>query len=739
MVGGLSFFTELRRRNVFRVGIAYLIGSWLLAQIADLLIDNIGAPDWVMKTLFVVLALGFFLSLFFAWAFEMTPDGVKRESEVDRSRSIVKTTGRKLDRSIIVILVLALGYFAWDKFSTQPEAVAPVTQVAPAAVEEAVIDKSIAVLPFVNMSADADNEYFSDGLSEELLNLLAKVDGLKVAARTSSFKFKNSEADIAEIGSKLNVATVLEGSVRKSGNQARITAQLIKVDDGFHMWSETYDRDLDNIFEVQDEIARAIVDALKLPLLGHNAQPLTSRSTDSFAAYDLYLLGRHHARQYTEPSLERARDYFLEALKQDPALAPAHAGLADTYVFLSDFGDLPEGEAIQLARSAAEKALSIDPDSPEANTSMGLLARGDGYMTAAEKHFKKALEVNPGHVNALVWYRQVLNSQFKVNEAMALVERALVVDPLSSIVSRHHAQQLIMMDRFTEADDVIQAMIANNPDDPTPYELWGNLFLSSGMPHKAIPMYRNAHRLRPADIYMAAQNVQASLDLNDKGLVDYWLEQAQSRGSDGQWTLSAEKMVMYSSGNFEDLLEELDDLLKTQPEHLILMMERSSALMQLGRFEDAIETMKQALSLGGFQAGSTLSNQQIMSAVQLANAYDTTGNHQARDQLLEQATQLLIQIRKNEPPQMTLFLAEANIASVRNDLPGTLRNLALAKEIGFRQHWQLTRNPVFSRWQKNPEFIAFHQEMLDDAARMRGEYYVNNAAEQSAAALEGGL
>ena len=182
------------------MGFAYLIGAWLLAQIADLLIDNIGAPDWVMKTLFVVLALGFFLALFFAWAFEMTPEGVKRESEVDRSQSIVKTTGRKLDRSIIVILLLALGYFAWDKFSRR-QAVAPARGLLRTA-EEAVIDKSIAVLPFVNMSADADNEYFSDGLSEELLNLLAKVDGLKVAARTSSFKFKNSEADIAEIGSK---------------------------------------------------------------------------------------------------------------------------------------------------------------------------------------------------------------------------------------------------------------------------------------------------------------------------------------------------------------------------------------------------------------------------------------------------------------------------------------------------------------------------------------------------------
>ena len=251
-------------------------------------------------------------------------------------------------------------------------------------------------------------------------------------------------------------------------------------------------------------------------------------------------------------------------------------------------------------------------------------------------------------------------------------------------------------------------------------------------------MYRKAHRLRPADIYMAAQNVQASLALNDKGLVDYWLKQAQSRGSDGQWTRFAEKNVMYASGDFEGLLVELDDLLKTQPGQLSWMMERSTALMNLGRFEDAIETMEQALNLGGFQAGSTLFNDQILSAIQLASAYDTTGNHQARDQLLEQANQQLAQLHESEPPQMTLSLAEASIASVRNDLPGMLKSLALAEEQGFRAHWQLIRDPVFSRWQDNPEFVAFHQGMLRSAEKMRNEYGLSNPDDQPRPLTDGG-
>jgi len=730
----MSFFTELKRRNVFRVGIAYLIGAWLLAQIADLLIDNIGAPDWVMKSIFVALALGFFLALFFAWVFEMTPEGVKRESQIDRSQSITNVTGRKLDRSIIVVLVLALGYFAWDKFSAQPQTITP---VEPVVIEEAVIDKSIAVLPFVNMSADANNEYFSDGLSEELLNLLAKVDGLKVAARTSSFKFKNSEADIAEIGQKLNVATVLEGSVRKSGNQARITAQLIKVDDGFHMWSETYDRELNNIFEVQDEIAKAIVDALKLPLLGHDAQPLTSTSaTDNFAAYDLYLLGRHHARAYTEDNFKRANEYFLKALEIDPSFAAAYSGLADGYIFLADFGNMPTGEAYQLAQAAAEKALSIDPDSPEAHASMGLLMNNLSHHRAAETHFLKALQVNPNYVNAMLWYRTNLNSQFRINDAMRMINRAMNADPLSYSVRRNLADQLGWTGQFDDSLKVIQEFLAANPEDPTPYELWGDLFQKEGSPQSAIPMYRNAHRLRLGDIYMAWRNASSGLQLDDENLVAYWLKEARNRGAEAQWTRRTERHVMYAKGDFSGLLEQVDKALETLPGHVYFQYLRAIALMNLAKVDVARDTMRLALESTGYVNGQPLLGIELLFAVQLANVLDQDGGSDERDTLLAGITNVLGPRHQSEPANSELLYISASAASVRNDLPGVLRELEAAVDAGFRDHWALLRDPVFKRWQDNPDFIAFHQGMLDNAARMRAEYYVNNPAETNPAAKE---
>ena len=270
----MSLFNELKRRNVIRVAIAYIVTAWILIQVADLVLDNIESPQWVFQVIMLLAALGLPISIIFAWAFELTPEGLKKEKDVDRSESITQTTGRKLDFSIIGALVIAVAYFAIDKFTpseTDEQTQSAVAQQAelpkssePATPSTDAPELSIAVLPFVNMSSDPEQEFFSDGISEELLNVLAQFPGLRVAARTSSFQFKGQNQDIGKIAESLNVAHVLEGSVRKSGTKLRITAQLIKADDGFHLWSETYDRELDDVFAIQDEIANAISAALKV-------------------------------------------------------------------------------------------------------------------------------------------------------------------------------------------------------------------------------------------------------------------------------------------------------------------------------------------------------------------------------------------------------------------------------------------------------------------------------------------
>jgi TolB-like protein/Tfp pilus assembly protein PilF len=719
----VSFFAELKRRNVFRVGIAYLVVAWLVMQVTDVVINNIDAPDWVFQVIMLVLGIGFPVVLLFAWAFELTPEGIKREKDIDRSQSIVQTTGRKLDRAIIFILVIALAYFVYDKFAAPP----PAETVT--AMQEESVDKSIAVLPFVNMSADEENEYFSDGLSEELLNLLAKVDGLKVAARTSSFKFRNAESDISEIGGQLNVATVLEGSVRKAGDQVRITAQLIKVDDGFHMWSETYDRKLDNIFEVQDEIARAIVDALKLPLLGHDAKPLSTRSTDNFAAYDLYLLGTHHARKYSKKDFEKARDYFLKAIEIDPGYAPAYGSLVGIYVLLSDFGDLPRADAFRLATEAAEKARALDPDNVEAHTSIGLLMHSLGRQSMAVSYFEKALKVNPNHVNTLLWYRQSLSGLGRINEASTVAERALELDPLSPAVRRHYIHQLTERRQIDQAVEQIQAMVTANPSDADAYELWGDLYMETGQPHRAIPMYRNAHRLRPGDIYMASRNVTAALQLNDPALTDFWLQQARERGEAGQWTRAAEGAVMFARGEIEPLMAQYETRLQRLPEYRTLLTYKGTLLSMKGEHDAALKILGDALTASGYQAEAPLAGDQVGTVMLLADIHDKAGREEERDSWLELVDAYIEKAKLAGPPTMVTPLAAAQAASVRSDLAGVINGLTEAIKNGYRDHWDLVRNPVFDRWQDNPEFIAVYQDMLKAAEQMRNEYKANNPVE----------
>ena len=443
----MSLFEELKRRNVFRVGIAYVISAWVLLQIVDLVLENVNAPDWVMQVFMLALAIGFPLAVFFAWAFEMTPEGVKRESEVDRSQSITPQTGHKMDRSIIIVLAVALAWFAWEKYSLEesgprPEPAPPETvqaQNVPTKSSSSTSgnEKSVAVLPFINMSDDEQNEYFSDGISEELLNVLVRVEGLRVPSRTSSFTFKGSTKKLADIGKELQVDHILEGSVRKAGDRIRVTAQLIDVNTDTHLWSETYTRELDDIFAVQDEIAHAIVEALKVTLTGAEEKSLTQRSTSNAEAYNKYLLGRHLWNQRSIESLRAATKPLREAVEMDPDFGQAWAALADAYALIPEYGAGSISEFVPLGREAAEKALAINPDSARALTAQAYIKAMYEYdITGAMADYEKAMVLEPGYATAHQWYGELLAAQRRIDEAMYQLHVASELDPLAPII-RH--------------------------------------------------------------------------------------------------------------------------------------------------------------------------------------------------------------------------------------------------------------------------------------------------------------
>ena len=473
----MSLLGELKRRNVFRVGAAYVVVSWLLIQVAETIFPLFGFDDTPARIVVIVLAIGLIPTVIFAWAFELTAEGLKRESEVDRSQSITPYTGRGLDRMIMVVLALALGYFAFDNFILDPqreasmrvqqaEKLASATEQArqegrSEAVVEAYGDKSIAVLPFVNMSSDEEQEYFSDGISEELLNLLAKIPELRVISRSSAFSFKGKDIEIPEIAERLNVAHILEGSVRKSGNRVRITAQLIEARSDTHLWSETYERTLDDVFAIQDEISATVVEQLKITLLGEVPH---ARHTDP-QAYALYLQARHLGRQFTADSLRQSSALYRQALAIDEDYAAAWDGLANNYIGQASDGLLPPDEAFPQARAALAKALAADPNYAPAYSHLGWVSMiADNDLAAAAGYLGRALDLNPTDTDIIGNAGSLLFFLGRLEQAIAFNEYANARDPVDSIGRANLGYMLLADRRWDEAIAAYESALQLSPD-----------------------------------------------------------------------------------------------------------------------------------------------------------------------------------------------------------------------------------------------------------------------------------
>jgi len=503
----MSFFDELKRRNVFKVGIAYVVVAWLLLQVSDVILNNIEAPPWVFNVILLVIAIGFPMILLFAWAFELTPEGLKREREVDRSQSITQVTSRKLDFMIIGVMALALVYFAYDKFvvsSGRDTAMVEATTetVAEQTVQEPVAamdeEKSIAVLPFVNMSSDPEQDYFADGISEEILNTLAKVSELKVAGRTSSFAFKGKNEDLFEIGKVLRVNHILEGSVRKSGNRVRITAQLIKVDDGFHMWSETWDRELDDIFVIQDEISAAVLAQLKTQLLG---EQLVSAKTDT-KAYELYLLAKQRIYDRNRASLEMAEKLLSEAIGIDAGFSPAFAQLGITYILLGvdNYGTMPLNLAREKSKINLDRALQLNPDNAEALAGMGLYV--SNFELDHEKAIdllKQAVAINPNLTNASTWLASELDTIGDLRAGLELRELIFARDPLHPATFGNLEQAYAIMGQSEKALEMLDGLQAYLPGDAKLMEDYGEVYAMTGQLAESRKYLQQAYDKMPTD------------------------------------------------------------------------------------------------------------------------------------------------------------------------------------------------------------------------------------------------
>jgi TolB-like protein/lipoprotein NlpI len=493
---------ELKRRNVFRVATFYVVAGWVLLQAGDLLFGALGVPDWGLKLLLGLLVLGFPVALVFSWIYELTPEGIKREQEVERNTSITAQTAAKLDKLIVALLVVAIGLLVADRVGSRRgerdvSAAATATSSGPnasaGAAAPGATEVSIAVLPFLNLSDDKSNEYFSDGLTEELLNVLANVPGLRVIARTSSFAYKGKDVKISDVAHDLDVDHVLEGSVRKSGSRVRITTQLIRAADSSHLWSENYDRNLDDIFAVQDEISREVVDALKVKLLPGQEQALEVGGTRDPAAYEAFLLGRYKRDLgNAEATLRESLAAFDEAIRRDPRYAQAWAAKAGALTALASNAYIPFDQGFERARQAAEHALELGPNLAEAHMAVGFVRSIlDNEVRAPFASFERALELNPGSENVQRLFSTYASSLGHHEAAIAAAQKCVALDPISAAAHVNLSGAFLGARRYTEAEAAARRALALQPDRASGPSALGWSLMMQGRHEEALAAFES--------------------------------------------------------------------------------------------------------------------------------------------------------------------------------------------------------------------------------------------------------
>jgi TolB-like protein len=702
---------EMRRRNVFKVATVYLIASWLLIQIAETTFPALSLPEWTVTFVVMLLLMGLPIALILAWAFEVTPEGIKKTAEVPVDQSITPTTGQRINYLIIGTLAFAVVFLATTHGGFRLGGDSSGDETGP---------RSIAVLPFVNMSGDAENEYFSDGLSEELLNLLAQVDGLRVAARTSSFFFKGQNEDLRDVGEKLGVAHVLEGSVRKSGNRIRVTAQLIKVEDGFHLWSDTYDYEMDDVFRIQDEISLAVVDALKVNLLGEERQRLTKRATTNVEAHNLYLRGRQFLHLRTLESIEQAEKLFEQAVRMDPDYALAYSGLADAVSLLAtNHQMMPVETAYERTAPLLERAMALDPESAEVWASKGLAEMNIRQLDKAEAALKRSMELNPSYAPAYLWYASALGeTPGRSEEAIEVLRKTLEIDPLSRVAQNNIAFNLMQLGRYEEAETQMRRLITLDPDYPTGYLGLYNLnrfiFARLDEGHRWLI---KAHEVSERDVRTTIEFVFLYSDLGMDEEADRWIRRIRLESPEHPVAMMLPAYGAIFEKDFARADELTGQLMQTDLGNFPnLRAARVFTLTMVDRADEAL-----ALVEGWYP--ELLAAEPVVDAdnhdisTETMFALNRAGRHEQlrRLQAVEEAHRK--KVHGNRPPAQNARAFAGNAAAA-GDTEEAVRLWREAVDLGWlgtaEWGWKLTESEYLAEAASSPEVIELQQRL--DAA-----------------------
>jgi len=662
----MSIFHELKRRNVFRVGIAYAVASWVLLQIVDVISPIFELPEWAPKLIFLILAIGVVPALLFAWAFEMTSEGLKKESEIDRSSSIVTSTGRKLNSIIVGFLIAAVALLLVERQFRPVVTEGPEKEVAG---EAAQVGKSIAVLPFVNMSSDAEQEFFSDGITEEILNSLASVQELKVAGRTSSFAFKGKNDDLRRIGDALGVNHILEGSVRKAGTKVRITAQLIQVDNGFHLWSATYDRELTDVFAIQDEIANEILKQLKSKLLAEDVVVAEARRTNP-EVYELYLQAKQRIYTRTRSEIEMAVDELDEAIQRDQEYAPAFAQRGIATMLLSDqqYGSIPNDEACRRAKRYIDQSLKLDPNLAEGWAGLGLYhTNGPLDTDASIDALAKALSINPNLIDASNWLQIALRDAGDLLGALKIIEDLVERDPLYRPAFSNAMAMFNDFGRQDQAEALLKRIEAFNPDNPDLLLARATNLMYSGRFGEGLQV-------------MEERREQGNMSGVAKAFLSFGLigtgqfERATKEGSP-----YFQPVALYETGRIEEAFAVAHDHARGgDPESLFYLLVRANREQQL---VDYLEERWPSLTTFASENSGDQNGYPIME--QVALAYSRTGNVVRFEEAMEFIDRRIVSSAEQGISNLGFSINRATYAAMLGDIDTAFIHLEAAVDSGW--------------------------------------------------------
>lgn len=702
---------NLKRRRLYRIAVAYAVIAWLAVQVADVLLPALFLPEWSVRLVLIMALLGFVPAMLIAWAVGgPEPAALTGSPEVTEAQPRRRRIdGRHLDLIVIACLLCLIGILLTTSPPAEPGALRSM--------------RSIAVLPFAELSAQGDNSYLGDGIAGELLNALTRIEGLRVAARTSSFAFRDSTIGVREIGQRLNVDAVIEGSLRRDADRIRVTIQLINVDDGFNVWSQTYSHRLDDILALQEDIAGSVVAALASDVFAHSSAP-PGRATTSAAAYERYLEGRVEFHERTPSSLRRAVTLFREALALDPRFALAYSGLADAELLLVAYSDHPLGVAREAAEQAIARALALDDRLAESYASLGLLKTHAGQPGAAEQAYRRAIQLNPNYSMAHMWLGGLMLNQGRLHDANRAFSRARNLDPLHPVINGNLASTLMAMGHYEAGMSIFNRALEQSPRAVTllvQMAMWAGEF---GRLDQSLGYARRAHALDPEGPLGRIAMARSSLWLGERQAARHWLELAEAAGGANLKIIEQQAAFYLEAGQDATLDTYARSHLATVPQAAGEPLDyRSRALMTwagtgrllLHDYDGAIALLEQALDADEGQRRM----EDVQTLVYLALAYSRSAREADARAVLAECRQLLDRSRRQGAAWPRVALLSAQIAALDGRPTDALEALHQAVEAGWRRAGFVENHAAFASLRAQAGYRALIRRMETAVAAMQ--------------------